>query len=500
MRHISLTRSLVGIAAIGLAALAVPTAASAAPLDAIESVTIVSPDPDDPSAQLSVGDVFTLTAEWSVADDAQPGDTFGLTFPSPISVAWTQTFDLLDPAGLVVGSCTASGQAIDCTLGDYVSDHDDVHGSLRVRATASEATEASELTFETSSGVTVTAPVPGGGIVDAGPSAGPDEIRKYGGMTADGSSARWAIEVPIAHLEALGDGVVLTDTYDERLTLDASTVSVAYVTADGWDEWAADGAAESLPLAAGEWTFSDHPATHSFDLTFPNPRAAGGWYLVAYSTPLPTDAVDGDVFGNSVTAAGTELATSTVTYADAGGDGFGSRERTLAVTKAVAGAGTIPDATFVINVSCVKADGSAVSGHPVDADIRGGETARFEGLPVGATCTVSEPDNGGADSVAFSPSPVVHIEGDSPAVIELTVTNTFDAEPTTPPTEPTTPPTEPTPAPSQGPTGGGSATSPDDGDLAVTGSAAPGIAIGVAVAFLILGLAVTLAARRRAAR
>ncbi|PSL39029.1 hypothetical protein CLV49_2661 [Labedella gwakjiensis] len=498
MRHISLTRSAVGIgiAVIGLAAIALPTAASAAELDAIDSVTIVSPDPTDPSAPLTVGDEFTLDAEWSVADDAQPGDTFGLTFPSPISVAWTQNFDLLDPDGLVIGSCVASGQSIDCTLGDYVLDHDDVHGSLNVRATAVEATESEELTFETSGGTTVTAPIPGGGIVDSGPSTGPEQIRKYGGMTSDGSSARWAIEVPIEHLEALGEGVVLTDTYDERLTLDPSTVSVAYVAPDGWDAWIADGTAESLPLASGEWTFTDHPTTHSFDLTFPTPRADGGWYLVSYSTPLPADAETGDVFGNSVSASGTKLAESTVTYSDAGGNGSGSRERSLAVTKAVAGSGTIPDTSFVVRASCVKADGSAVSDYPVDKSIRAGEKVTFEKLPVGATCTVSEPSSGGADSVRFSPSPVVEITAASPTVIELTVTNTFDVEPTPSPTPPA-PTVEPTTEPTPGPA---APTTPPSDDLAVTGSADPSIVIGGAAALLAIGLATALVARRRATR
>ncbi|RUR01091.1 DUF5979 domain-containing protein [Labedella endophytica] len=501
MRHISLTRSAVvaGIAVAGLFAVAVPSAASAAPLDAIDTVTIISPDPDDPTAPLTVGDEFSVDATWSVSDDAQPGDTFGLTFPSPISVAWTQDFDLLSPDGLVVGSCVASGQSVECTLGGYVLDHDDVRGSLSVRATAAEATEATEVTFETSGDATVTVPVPGGGIVDAGPSSGPEDIRKYGGMTADGTAARWAIEVPISHLVALGDGVVLTDTYDERLTLDLSSLSVAHVAPDGWDAWIADGTAESIPLASGEWTVTDSPSTHSFDLTFPKPRPVGGWYLVSYSTPLPADAAPGDVFGNSVAASGTELASSIVTYTEAGGNGSGSRDRSLAVRKTVAGDGTIPDTTFTVRVSCVTGDGSVVPGHPVDLAIRADETLRVDDVPMGATCTVSEPEDGGADPVSFSPAPVIEITTDSAAVVELTVTNTFEPAPTpTPtPTVPTAPTAEPTPSVVP-PTGDSSAPAPD-GDLAVTGAAEPGIALGAAGALIALGLAVTLVARRRTA-
>lgn len=498
MRHISLTRSAVGIgiAAVALAALSVPTAASAAPLDAIDSVTIVSPNPADPTAPLTVGDNFTLNAEWSVSDDAQPGDTFNLTFPSPISVAWAQNFDLRDPDGLVVGSCKATGQTIDCTLGDYVLTHDAVHGSLSVNATASESTDSEKLTFQTSGNTTITAPVPGGGIIDQGPSEGPDKIRKFGGMTSDGSAARWAIEVPVSHLKALGNGVVLTDTYDERLTLDPSTVSIAYVAPDGWNDWIADGTAESIPRSSGEWTFTDSPATHSFDITFPTPRD-GGWYLISYSTPIPEDAATGDVFGNEVSAAGTKLTESTVTYTRAGGNGSGSRERSLALKKIVVGPGVAPDATFVVRVSCVKTDGSLVAGHPVDKQIRHGETVTVDKLPVGATCTMSEPQSGGADSIDFSPAPVMTIEAESPTVIDVTVTNTFAVDPTPTPT-PTPPVTDPSPEPSATPPAPAAPTRPSTGGLAVTGSADPGIAIGGAGALLALGLAVMLVARRRA--
>jgi hypothetical protein len=503
MRFTSLTRlgTGLGAAVLGLtAAVAVPAAASAADLDAIDAVSIVAPNPDDPSAPLSVGQEFTLSAEWSVANDAQPGDTFGLEFPSPISLAFAQRFDLRDPDGAVVGTCEAAAQSILCTLGDYVLDHDDVHGALNVHAIASEGTESGELTFETSTGATITAAVPGGGIVADDPSGGPDQIRKFGGIAPDGSSARWAIEVPIEHLERLGDGVVLTDVYDERLELDLASLSVAYVSPDGWDEWISDRRSESIPRSSGEWTVENRPADHSFDLTFPNPRPTGGWYLVSYTTPLPTDATVGDVFENTVTAAGTTLAGSTVTYADANGNGSGQSRRSIAVTKAVDGDRPAPDVEFLVRIACENSAG-AIEGFPRDAAVRAGASVTFAGVPVGAVCTLSEPEDGGADAVAFSPSPVVTVTADSPRVTELVVTNTFSRTATPTPTPTPTPlvPTDtPTgsssvPAPSATPSGSAD-------DLARTGADAAGPLMAAAALLLALGVVALLSRRRRATR
>ncbi|RWZ46506.1 hypothetical protein ELQ90_13715 [Labedella phragmitis] len=509
MRFTSLTRlgSGLGAALLGLtAAAAVPAAASAAELDAIDAidaVSIVAPNPDDPSAPLSVGQEFTVSAEWSVADDARPGDTFALEFPSPISLAWAQEFDLRDPDGAVVGTCEAAAQSIRCTLGDYVLDHDDVHGALSVHAIASASTDSGELTFETSTGATITAAVPGGGIVADDPSGGPDQIRKFGGIAPDGSSARWAIEVPIEHLLRLGDGVVLTDVYDERLETDLASLSVAYVAPDGWDEWIADRRAESVPRSTGEWTVENHPADHSFDLTFPNPRTAGGWYLVSYSTPLPANAAVGDVFENAVTAAGTTLAGSTVTYVDANGNGSGQSRRSISVTKAVDGDRPAPDVDFLVRVACENSTGSPVEGFPRESPVRAGESVTFPGVPVGAVCTLSEPEDGGADSVAFTPSPIATVTADSPREIELVVTNTFSRTPAPSPTPTPTPaPTVPTDTP----TGSSSVPAPSatpsasSDDLARTGADAVVPTVGAAALLLALGAVALLSHRRRAAR
>jgi hypothetical protein len=418
-----------GITVIALAsAIVFPVAAAnAAVLDGIDTVTIVAPDPANPSAPLEVNQQFTLAATWSVPNSALPGDTFGLTFPSPISSAFNQTFDLLSPDDEVVGTCVATGQSITCTLGDYVLTHDDVHGDLSLQAVAVQETEDDELTFETSNGVTITAPIPGGGIVDAD-TDGPSTVEKYGFMSQDGQSIGWTIVVPAAQLPSLGTGVVFTDTYDAQLDFDASTVQVGYVADNAWDDWANNNNAQWLPAPSPEWTLIDSPATNSFDLTFPTPEA-DGWYVVTYYTALPDGAVDGDVFNNTVTANGTTLVDVDFVYSNAGGGGDGERRRAISVTKAVDGTATAPAVDFDIAVACVNGAGAPVTDYPQTQSIAAGETADFDDIPVGSVCTVTEPDNGGANAVTFTPSNTVTVTTESPSIIEFTVTNTFNTPP-----------------------------------------------------------------------
>jgi hypothetical protein len=419
------------VAGIALASAIVfpAAAATAAVVEGIDSVTIIAPDPANPSAPLEVNQQFTLDATWSVPDSAQPGDTFGLTFPSPISAAFNQTFELRSPApeNAVVGTCVATGQSIQCTLGDYVLTHDNVHGDLSLQAVAKQATEDDTLTFTTDNGVTITTPIPGGGIVDAD-TDGPTSLDKYGFMSQDGTSLGWTIVVPAAQLPSLGAGVVFTDTYDERLDFDPSTVTVGYVADNAWDDWANNNNAQWLPAPSAEWTLVDSPATHSFDLTFPTPEA-DGWYVVTYYTALPADVENGDVFGNTVTANGTILKDITVPYVGAGGGGDGDRRRAISVTKAVDGTGTAPAVDFDIAVTCVDGAAAPVAGFPQTQSIAAGETADFDDIPVGSVCTVNETDNGGANNVTYSPSNTVTVTTDSPSIIEFTVTNTFNIPP-----------------------------------------------------------------------
>lgn len=93
------------------------------------------------------------------------------------------------------------------------------------------------------------------------------------------------------------------------------------------------------------------------------------------------------------------------------------------------------DQLFRFELSCEL----IVNGEPVELDlgddaefnlsIDGGLSQTFDGLPTGAVCTVTETDNGGADSSIVQPEQVT-IGVDS--TVDVLATNTFDPPPTSP--------------------------------------------------------------------
>ncbi len=121
---------------------------------------------------------------------------------------------------------------------------------------------------------------------------------------------------------------------------------------------------------------------------------------------------------------GTSVAVALVasTFLVVGSVGAGVEEATLTVTKTVVGTPP-PGATFLVNVSC-----EVLEAEPIDEDIEfgpsGGSTVM--GIPGPALCTVTEVDNGGADS---STGPI-EVLIDAPTNFDAEIVNTFDPEPT----------------------------------------------------------------------
>lgn len=107
----------------------------------------------------------------------------------------------------------------------------------------------------------------------------------------------------------------------------------------------------------------------------------------------------------------------------------------IRVTKSIEGkaAGEVPaKLAFEIRASCVqRIDGVDVA-VPVSGDglrtvsTRRGMVAMFDNLPVGATCTITETDDGGADRTRISPATVVVGDGE---VAEVSVVNVFRTPP-----------------------------------------------------------------------
>lgn len=501
--------SAVGAAAVVAAvvgvviAVAPAPAALAATVDAVTSVSVVAPDPAHPDAPLTVGQRFRVDASWALPAGAKPGDTFTLTFPSPVH-GYASQFALQDASGATVGQCAVTSSSVTCTVGDYVATHSDIVGSLYFYATAAESTTGDVL-FSTGSGATITVPLPGGGIgqgTGGGGWSAPTSLVKGGWQNDDGSLG-WNVYVPGALLTNAGAEVELTDAYDPRLSLRAGSVEVDRIPLAGWNngDWGASGVALAQGTGAGTYSFT--PGASSFRLTVHQPDAAS-MYAVFYILDVPSGTPDGTTFHNTVSGRSLGDADATVDYVSAGGTASGDALRSLAVTKKIAGDGTAPSGTFPISVACT-AGGSPVAGYPATAAIAAGQTSTFGGIPVGASCTVTETDSRGASSVQYAPAGAIVVTDDSAAIIQATVTNTYQAVTPTPTPTPTAP-TPPTPTPPltpAGPTPAAGAT-PDaspTGTLAHTGSDTAGAGMFAAAAGLavVAGLGMLVIRRRRRA-
>jgi uncharacterized repeat protein (TIGR01451 family) len=98
----------------------------------------------------------------------------------------------------------------------------------------------------------------------------------------------------------------------------------------------------------------------------------------------------------------------------------------VTVAKSVQGAAASYGAatTYPIEVLCAM-DGVTAAGFPRTVELVGDDTATVE-APVGATCTATELDDGGATSSAVSPAAGVTVVADATAQAPLEVVNTFE--------------------------------------------------------------------------
>ena len=388
---------------------------------AITSLRFVAPDPANPSAPLTAGQQFRMDATWSVPDTAQPGDTFSLVFPSPIT-GNSSTFVMNDPSGNDVGTCVVVSNNVTCTLSDYVLTHSGVQGTLYFFATVSGGYD--RLIFSTSWGGTFELDVPPydpnpGPTPDPtpGPVPPPTAISKTVGHTTDGQ--RWVVQVPGSQLRFNGSDVVLTDTYDAHLRIDLSTLTVQRVPTS---LYGTSTAPVALHEGAGPDTYTlvRDAGPNSFQLTI-NDAMADQVYSLWYSSTVAPGTADGTVLTNTIVGVGQSSAQTI--YSGAGGDGGGEQGR-LTVAKAVAGGGEAPAESFPMSVTCVR-NGATVDGFPREAQIAAGASVTFDAIPLGSECTVTETDSKGADSVAYSQRTVTVASATVPVVV--TVTNTYEA-------------------------------------------------------------------------
>ncbi|WP_273491822.1 DUF5979 domain-containing protein [Gordonia otitidis] len=98
---------------------------------------------------------------------------------------------------------------------------------------------------------------------------------------------------------------------------------------------------------------------------------------------------------------------------------------TFTVAKAIDGDGAQyhADTEFDIEVTCTL-DGANVAGYPKTVTLTGGESVELS-APMGANCTATETDDGGATETAIDPANGVTLEFEPADPITITVTNTF---------------------------------------------------------------------------
>ncbi|MFC8923379.1 DUF5979 domain-containing protein [Cellulosimicrobium sp. NPDC057127] len=402
---------------------AVPAPASAAELDAITGVEITRP-----TGELQRGDSIRLDATWSVPDDASAGDTFRLVLPTaPRVVGTPDAFDLADPAGSVVGTCAVDATQILCTLGEYVATHTAVAGTLFFWAEVTETSTSEVLVFRTGGGAEIHVDVPGGiGDSDTwgwGPPASPV---KNAWFDAEDGRAHWQVNVPGQYLTGPdGEPVVVTDTFDPRLTLVVDSMRAVAVPVDRWnrgDFWGG-----GFWLDRSQYVIETGPAANQFRFSVPGALGDDHVYVLVYATEVPEDARDGDRYRNSISGTGFAEAVATAVYAGGAGTGRGEAVRSIRLTKQVdgddSGAVTGP---FVFELVCRGTDGTTLDGFPRAAAVSTGATTTFTDVPVGALCALTETEDGGADRVALAPAGPIAVTADSPMTIDVVATNTFD--------------------------------------------------------------------------
>lgn len=99
----------------------------------------------------------------------------------------------------------------------------------------------------------------------------------------------------------------------------------------------------------------------------------------------------------------------------------------LTLSKVVSGAAAeFAPQTFDLVVDCVV-DGSSVGGFPRTVSVAGNASSDAIEVPYESTCTVTEPDSGGATSVEIDPAGGVEILPDGPAEFTVTVDNEYAA-------------------------------------------------------------------------
>ena len=217
-------RTLAAAVVLGAALPMTLTPATAAEIpDAISNVNI--------TGEAQIGQTLTVTANWSVPNHSQPGDTFSLPLPTEFTAMQTD-FPLLDASGATVATAHVENGQVTVTLTDYVATHPlNIGGGLRFNVQINEtATPDQPITLTWGNTVTITPKAAWNGIPNH------TEVVKYGWATPDRQGNGWTIEVPGGE-NGLTDVTVVDTPTDHRIQCDSVRIEAATFDGTEFVDW-----------------------------------------------------------------------------------------------------------------------------------------------------------------------------------------------------------------------------------------------------------------------
>lgn len=371
------------LAFVGLAAQPASAAVIPGAID-LSSLTLTGVNPSDP--EFNVGDRAELRGNWSVPDTAQGGDTFSLTLPVEFRRS-TQTFNLSDSNGTVMGTCAVSNTSplvLTCTLSDVVNNLDNISGGFFLQMTANSATTETTGTFSTPEG-TVEVTFPGGnGIIVAPPLN--ITTKKSGSFSNSQQALLWQLEVSPADLAS--GTVTVTDTLGAQSdTQDAHTWTgnpaglgavFQVLNPDGTTPL------YSNSLVTGGWAADGK--SFSYTINSSAVPAGSGLRISYYTEPDDGNYINGEIFGNTAVVNSTTVRAAYTYAATGGGTGSGNNFGRISFSKAIEGNGVaaIPAGTeFTVSYTV----NGVTTELPIAMD---GSINRTGNLPQGAVVTLSE--------------------------------------------------------------------------------------------------------------
>ena len=405
---------------------------------------------------------FTFTAPAGTL----PGDTFSLTLPAELSSTVTG-FDLTAPDGSVIARAEVVGKVVTFTFTDYVSSHQNVSGSGFIWTMFNSTAGAGEnvtITFVTNSGEFEDGILVTETIIDR------NFVAKSGGWTNIADQGVTAPDGAISWMIASARGpfplLTFTDPMRDGQRMECGTLEVLSTTKVD----PATGELQNLvAVAPSRYSITCDPQEFVVDL--PAGSAPGEVVVIQYRSTV-TDATFAEYPNTATVDNGNSHVQAIATVersGGAGGTGAGNGLGELRIVKALAGEGAVgKTGPFTVEVIC-SVNAVTVTGFPKQYTFTGAG-AFTQAVPLGAVCSATETETGGAVLVEVSDEVTI---GEDPSTI--TVTNHFDGPEDPTPVKPVTPTTQ----------------------IANTGSSSPAPILIGAIVSTLLGLAALTANRLR---